>query len=1192
MPADCSIALVCYLALFSICWSNKALQLKIYIIILVFKAFSNLQIMTRFGFLLFLSLHLLPYKSFSQLIINELMASNATTHYETDFYNFPDYIEIYNTASNNILLANYYISDDIESLKKWKLPNVYIVTKQYYLIYCDKKATGRHTNFGLSADGESIFLSDNAGNIIDQVKYGRQYTDISYGRDPIETYRWFYCSTPTPGAANIVIPGSEQISKAEYSVPAGRISSTTPLTLTGNNIKYTITGAEPKAGSLSYTFPFNINKTMIVKAKNYLDNFVPSKTYANTYFYNEHNFTLPVVSISYNPEFFNDNTIGIYIVGTNGIDGNCYGRANWNQNWERGAYLEYFDEEGVKKISQPVGVKIAGGCSRSFTNQKSLSIYARGKYGNSDFDYPFFKEKPDIVRSKSLLLRNSGNDVNVTQLRDAFLQTLVSSSIDLDYQAYQPVIAYFNGVYWGIMNIREKTNEDYFYGNYALSDDSIDFLEGNLRSGTNYNYSAIRGTTNDFNNIITYLSSNSLVSDENYNFIASQLDLQEYLNYMAVQIYYANTDWPGNNLKFWKKSTDGKWRWILYDTDFGFGYVSADHNTIAFASATNGPDWPNPPWSTLLFRKLMENEHFRKEFIRTILTLRDAAFHPEWCNYVMDSLAARIDFEISYHKAKWGGNKNDWYNGMNSLKNYALARYNFIPGYISSYFNLTGEQVIVTINNSETSKGHVAVNESVIMHYPFSMTTYKEIDLSIKALPAKGYSFSHWEYAIQTNTKSIIETGSEWSYLDLAGDYPANWNTLSFDESSWSKGLAKLGYGDGDEQTVISYGPDSNNKIPAALFRKRFMVADTSAMIDLQLGLTVDDGAIVYINGQEVFRYNMPAGSVLFNTYASSAIEVTSLSAKIDKHLLNIGENSIACEVHQANGTSSDLAFDFSLSYTYTESADTGIYSFNSFIRSDTSFNISLEPLFEPIEKSEGVFLNEIASVSSLFRDEYNEKSGFVELFNSTGNNIALYSFFLSDKKDNLTRYAIPDSTVIPAYGFITFYLDGEAKQGKYHAPFKADPDGESMILSQKVGSVIHVVDSVSFSELFENRSFGRYEDGTGEWQYMVNITPGQPNDPDRFVNQPEHDAISLNVRIYPNPSDGSINISVDDYDLQSQYYSFDVVDISGKILYPKVWLNSQNNQVNLSYLNGGLYFVRIFKDRQMINTSKLVIVK
>jgi hypothetical protein len=166
--------------------------------------------------------------------------------------------------------------------------------------------------------------------------------------------------------------------------------------------------------------------------KSFQDGFLPGETYANTYFLAEHTFTLPVVSLSMNSDYLYDNIYGIYVTGTNGISqiGNCRDKANFNQDWERAAYFEYFDESGVKKISQPVGVKIAGGCTRFFA-QKTLAIFARGKYGKNDLDYPFFKQKPEITQFKSILLRNSGNDFNSSHLRDAFLQALVNQSIDL-----------------------------------------------------------------------------------------------------------------------------------------------------------------------------------------------------------------------------------------------------------------------------------------------------------------------------------------------------------------------------------------------------------------------------------------------------------------------------------------------------------------------------------------------------------------------------------------------------------------------------------------------------------------------------------------------------------------------------------------------------------------------------------------
>ncbi len=1143
-------------------------------------------------FLLLIALAGSSFDSDSQIVINEIMAANATFLMDEDFYNFPDWLEIYNHGNTNIVLSDYYLSDDINNLMKWQLPWMYIQAGNYHVVYCDKEASGWHSNFGLSADGETVYLTDKSGTIVDQVTYGRQFTDISYGRNPSNLNQWFFCANPTPGSPNMINYGITQSPIAGYSLEAGRLGSSSDLILTGQNISYTVNGAEPNMYASSYLKPIFINRTMVLKSKNEQDGYLPSKTYANTYFLNEHIFTLPVVSVSYTPEYFYDNTYGIYVRGTNGIEGNCTGPANWNQPWERGAYFEYFDEHGIKQISQPVGVKIFGGCSRSFTDQKSLSIYARDKYGDGDFDYSFFKEKPEISRYKSLIIRNSGNDVNATQLRDAFLQALAKQSVDMDYQAYQPAIAYFNGSYMGIMNLREKTDEDYFWSNYALSDDSIDFLEGNLRSGESINYTAIRGTVDDFSDIITFISNNSLASDDNYNAVISKFDFQEYLNYMAVQIYMANTDWPGNNLKFWKKSDNGKWRWMLYDTDFGFGYASYDHPTIDFAAETNGPDWPNPPWSTLLFRKLLENENFQKDFARTILTLRNTTFHPEWCNYVMDSLAAVIEYEIDYHKARWGGTKNDWYGSINGLKNYAAARYNFIPGYVSSYFNLSGNQVVVSVSNPDISKGDVAINESVIMHYPFNMNTFKDLELSVEALPAKGYRFKHWKYASQMLTEYIIDLGSEWSYLDEAGDYPSDWKIISFDDSSWEKGPAQLGYGEGDEATVISYGSDPNNKIPTALFRKKFTLTDTAGMSDIELGLVADDGAIVYLNGQEIFRDNMPAGTVVFNSYASNAIESSFAYAEVDKELLIIGENILACEVHQANGTSSDISFDLSIGYTFKEEGDDGIYSHDMLINSDTSFNIALEPIFEPVDIIQGIYLNEIASTTDFFRDEHGEESGFVELYNNTSEDVTLFSYFLSDDAGNLMRYAIPDSTVIPANGFITFYLDGDSKQGILHTSFKADRDGESMYLSQKVGGTVTVYDSVSFALLVEDHSFGKYADGTGKWQHMVNMTPGLPNDPDRLVYQQDISRPVYDITIYPNPSAGIVSVAVNEADLLSQVYSLDVIDISGKIIHPKVWLNSCMSQINLTHINNGLYLIRIFKNNQLIHADKLMIIR
>ena len=766
-------------------------------------------------------------------------------------------------------------------------------TNEYFLIYCDKKDIENHASFGLNANGESLYLSDQYGNIIDEIEFPEQYSDISYGRNPSHIETWKYCAKPTPGMINVVSQGNSQSPLPIFSHDAGRINSNISLNLTGNNIVYTTDGSEPGSQSDHYSTPININQTTTVKAKTNATGYLPGKTNANTYFYNEHPFTLPVVSLSFEPVFFYDNEIGIYVTGTNGTTGKCGDLANWNQPWERAAYFEYFDENGIKQISQQIGVKVAGGCTRG-RDQKSLSFYARGKYDNNDFDYPFFEQKPGIIRYKSLVLRNSGNDQDQTLLRDAFIQALVSKSIDLDYLSYQPTTVFFNGEYRGIMNIREKADEDYFQSNYNLGSDEIDFLEYSLES----EIITIRGSNEDYNSIISFITLNNLTDSSNYEWIASHIYIQEYINYMATEIYIGNRDWPQNNIKFWKEKDQGKWRWILFDTDYGLGFRMSAPNDPTFDKMFS--DNNGRLWSTILFHKLMENEGFRNRFFNTFITLMHTSFQPGWFNYVLDSLAHEIESEISYNQAKYGRSKSDWEYYIDILRQQSTDRYNFMVDYFTSYFNfIPKDQVVINIDNEHISDGKVILNGNTIRRYPVSVATYNDMALSIRAQPEKGFNFSHWEETDYSIIKTLLATDENWKYLDEATNYLTNWTDISFNDSLWNLGTAELGYGDNDESTLISYGPDANNKIPTALFRKSFEVPDTKDISEVTLGINADDGAIIYFNGIEVYRTNMPQGAVNFNDYADGTIqgENAFVYTTVNDSLLLQGINVIGCAI-------------------------------------------------------------------------------------------------------------------------------------------------------------------------------------------------------------------------------------------------------------------------------------------------------
>ncbi len=176
----------------------------------------------------------------------------------------------------------------------------------------------------------------------------------------------------------------------------------------------------------------------------------------------------------------------------------------------------------------------------------------------------------------------------------------------------------------------------------------------------------------------------------------------------------------------------------------------------------------------------------------------------------------------------------------------------------------------------------------------------------------------------------LVPAGSAWRYRDDGSNQGTAWRAAAFNDSAWPLGAAQLGYGDGDEATVVGFGPDPNSKYVTTYFRHAFTVTDPAAFAGLTLELTRDDGAVVFLNGVEVFRSNMPAGAIAHTTLASSAIggtaESTFYSTTVNPALLVAGGNVLAAEVHQANGTSSDVSFDLRLSASGSAAVTRGPY--------------------------------------------------------------------------------------------------------------------------------------------------------------------------------------------------------------------------------------------------------------------------
>ena len=623
-----------------------------------------------------------------------------------------------------------------------------------------------HTNFKISSSLETLSLTNSSGTIVDQITAENLPPNTSIGISVNTGSIVSYLET-TPGSENSSSEflGAVQ-SEVIFSQEGGLIDQPVSLTLSGNNpnevIRYALGGEEPTESSPAYSSPIQITENTSVRARIFLDNYFPSPIFSKSYVINT-NHDIDVMLLTVNPDDFFDEETGMYVFGPNGTyDTNIpYYGANFWEDWERPIHFS-FHKNGTSKVSEfNAGVKIFGGWSRGQNGQRSLSLFARGQYGDSKFEDSFFDTLP-YDDFQALVLRNSGQDWMRSSMKDIMLTSLMRGS-GQDFLEHNPVATYINGDYWGMYNLREKINEHMLASKHNIDANDITLLTNNAEE--------IEGNNQEYNELITYISSVDLSIDSNFEYVEQQVDLKEYALYQAANIFFNNTDWPGNNIKFWKHPS-GKWRWIMYDTDFGFGPFwnldNYDEDTLSFALEPNGPGWPNPAWSTLLFRKLITNIDFRNQFINRYADELNTRFLSNNINAHIDQIYTTIEPEINAHYERWKSdpsltnngvfidNIDDWVGFyVNEMKNFADNRPSIVKDHIKNQFNLPNDHPI-TISNPASSEGYVEVNENLkIQESSWTGDYFETVSIQLTAIPEAGYEFSHWSGDV-TSTEATI----------------------------------------------------------------------------------------------------------------------------------------------------------------------------------------------------------------------------------------------------------------------------------------------------------------------------------------------------------------------------------------------------------------------------------------------------
>ena len=906
------------------------------------------------------------------LVINEFMADNASTLRDASGQ-YEDWIEIHNTGQDAIDLDGWHLTDDPTELDKWEFPSQILPAGAYLTVF----ASGRdlvapdaelHTNFKLTSDGEYLALTQDNPSAMDPdaidiatefaPAYPAQLEDISYGND-------LYFENPTPGAANSTGVEGFLINDVTFSHEHGFYDDAFQLTIesatTGTTIRYTTDGREPTAtrGTV-YSGPITIDETTVLRARSFKDGLDPSNVSTASYLMvddilrqsrtgsapqgwpSSRNINGQEMNYGMDPDIVNSNRWGpqleaalkqvpsfSIVMDINDLLSSSRGiythARSHGKSWEREISVEQIDPSGEQKgFTEKAGLRIRGGFSRSGSNPKhSFRLFFRDEYGASKLNYPLFGDE-GASEFDGIDLRTTQNYSWAFQGdgRNAFVRDVFSRDLQRDmghhYTRSRYHHLYINGQYWGLYQTQERAEASYAASYMGGEPEDYDVIKSTGSSG-GYVNEATDGNTRAYRRLANYFYQSGGLSDSKMDdYWKAQglnadgtrnpneerlLDVENLIDYMLLTYFTGDRDGPGS--KFTRPGVNNYFAIFNRENPDGFKFFEHDsehsldtgENDMVNPLTTGGAGFNrfNPHWMHEQLART--NSIYRRQFADRVYEqiFNDGLLAPENAKRLIDTRASEFDMAIIAESARWGDakrgtpyTKSNWENAVDSAKSFLDTRANVLLGQLrsQSWYPETNAPLFA-VNGALQHGGTIGTNDEV----------------SFIATASTSYS-------------TILPKGSTWKYLDNGSNQGTAWRNPGFNDASWESGRAELGYGD-TQRTEVGFGGNSNDKHITTYFRKEFDVADKGAYESLQLRLQRDDGAVVYLNGEEVVRSNMPGGVIRHTTTSSGVVgggdETTFFEFDIDLSKLNTGTNTLAVEIHQTSGTSSDISFDLDL---------------------------------------------------------------------------------------------------------------------------------------------------------------------------------------------------------------------------------------------------------------------------------------
>jgi hypothetical protein len=596
-----------------------------------------------------------------------------------------------------------------------------------------------HTNFKISSQGEMIYLFSPAQVETSQLFVNCSDLDNSRGSHPDGSADLFLFGAATPSASNNT---SNVFTEYEippiFSLPPGMYSGSVNIAIENPNqgpsaIRYTTNGTDPSLSSALYTGDsIEITTSSVLKARAFSAGVLPSPMTVASYLVGVDHFT-PVLSIA---------TDSLNLYGPAGIFD------NWWFDWRKNGYVDYFDSLQNLVFSQRAGIQIDGGWGGARANpQHSMRIRLDdGVLGDGPVLYPLIPDRPNRTLYSQFYLRNGSNQYLVLPYKDACEVKVMSQGTFNHYSAWRPVSVYINGGYFGLYELREKFDAEYFKTLEGADPGKTDVLT--LSAWNNFVLHAVEGTVEPF---YSADSAYNLLDPADTTFWDSAdryFDMASYTDYIIGESWIANTDWPWNNIKIYRTDeTNYRWRFCLTDVELALspnGWTDCffDHIQYMITSDTLNP-YIN------IWQRAMKNDRFRNYFINRYADVMNTAYLPGQMLAVESNTFNRTVAEMQNEYARWGDPNNIqgqmlYFHGNHSQFHSQLSlRTEQVRGHILNNFSLPN-LVDVTLDLYPSEGGTVTISTVTPGAYPWEGVYFNGVPVKIEAVPADGYNFSHW----------------------------------------------------------------------------------------------------------------------------------------------------------------------------------------------------------------------------------------------------------------------------------------------------------------------------------------------------------------------------------------------------------------------------------------------------------------